>query len=223
MLPELNGKLNGFAVRAPGRHRLGRRPHLRRSAARPRVEEINAAVKAAAEGPLTGILAYTEDPIVSTDIVSDPHSSIFDAGQTMVMDGTHASRSSPGTTTSGATRTAASSSPRRSSSASRRRPEPSGGERVERARHVLEGDRPRRRRRGQRRSSSASTSTSRSPTAARSPTTPGSARRCRRSSCCASAARRSCSSRTSAPEGPRPGALDGAGRPRGSASCSGST
>ena len=49
------------------------------------VDEINAAVKAAAEGPLKGILAYTEDPIVSTDIVGDPHSSIFDAGQTMVI------------------------------------------------------------------------------------------------------------------------------------------
>jgi glyceraldehyde 3-phosphate dehydrogenase len=48
-------------------------------------EEVNAAVKAAAEGPLEGILSYTEDPIVSTDIVGDPHSSIFDAGQTMVI------------------------------------------------------------------------------------------------------------------------------------------
>ncbi len=48
-------------------------------------EEVNAAVKAAAEGPLQGILSYTEDPIVSTDIVSDPHSSIFDAGQTMAI------------------------------------------------------------------------------------------------------------------------------------------
>ena len=48
---------------------------------------INAAVKAAAEGPLRGILAYTEDPIVSTDIVQDPHSSIFDSEQTMVIDG----------------------------------------------------------------------------------------------------------------------------------------
>ena len=47
-------------------------------------------MKAAAEGPLKGILSYTEDPIVSTDIVGDPHSSIFDAGQTMVIgDGTH--------------------------------------------------------------------------------------------------------------------------------------
>ncbi len=44
-------------------------------------------MKQASEGPLRGILAYTEDPIVSTDIVSDPHSSIFDAAQTMVIDG----------------------------------------------------------------------------------------------------------------------------------------
>ena len=51
-------------------------------------EEINAAVKEAAEGPLKGILSYTEDAIVSTDIVKDPHSSIFDAGLTMVMEGT---------------------------------------------------------------------------------------------------------------------------------------
>ena len=49
---------------------------------------VDHAVKAAAEGPLEGILSYTEDAIVSTDIVGDPHSSIFDAGQTMVMDGT---------------------------------------------------------------------------------------------------------------------------------------
>ena len=68
-----------------GPDRLGRRPRLhdRRPARRP--TQINAAVKAAAEGPLKGILAYTEDPIVSTDIVGDPHSSIFDAGQTMVI------------------------------------------------------------------------------------------------------------------------------------------
>ena len=48
-------------------------------------ERVNAAVKAAAEGPMKGILSYTEDPIVSTDIVQDPHSSIFDAGQTMTI------------------------------------------------------------------------------------------------------------------------------------------
>ncbi|HWC09342.1 MAG TPA: type I glyceraldehyde-3-phosphate dehydrogenase, partial [Solirubrobacterales bacterium] len=48
-------------------------------------DQINAALKAAAEGPMKGILAYTEDPIVSTDIVGDPNSSIVDAGSTMVI------------------------------------------------------------------------------------------------------------------------------------------
>jgi glyceraldehyde 3-phosphate dehydrogenase len=47
--------------------------------------EVNAAMKKAAEGPLRGILRYTEDPIVSTDIVTDPHSSIFDGGITKVI------------------------------------------------------------------------------------------------------------------------------------------
>ena len=90
VLPELNGKLNGFAMRAPVADRLGRRPRLHALRSRPTPTQINAAVKAAAEGPLKGILAYTEDAIVSTDIVGDPHSSIFDAGQTMAIgDGKH--------------------------------------------------------------------------------------------------------------------------------------
>ena len=50
-------------------------------------EEVNAAMKEAAAGPLDGILRYTEDPIVSTDIVTDPYSSVFDAEQTTVVDG----------------------------------------------------------------------------------------------------------------------------------------
>ena len=50
-------------------------------------EEVNAAMKAAAEGPLKGILGYTEDPIVSTDIIGDPHSSIFAADFTQVIGG----------------------------------------------------------------------------------------------------------------------------------------
>ncbi len=88
VLPELAGKLNGFAVRAPvitgSVVDLTFTPSKATSA-----EEVNAAVKAAAEGPLKGILAYTEDPIVSTDIVGDPHSSIFDAQLTQVIgDGT---------------------------------------------------------------------------------------------------------------------------------------
>ena len=51
------------------------------------VEEVNAAMKAAAEGPLKGVLKYNEDPIVSSDIVTDPHSSIFDAPLTKAIDG----------------------------------------------------------------------------------------------------------------------------------------
>ncbi|MCB0861068.1 MAG: type I glyceraldehyde-3-phosphate dehydrogenase [Solirubrobacterales bacterium] len=88
VLPDLAGKLNGFAVRAPVI--TGSVVDLTFTPSRATsVEEVNAAVKAAAEGPLKGILAYTEDPIVSTDIVGDPHSSIFDAGCTQAIgDGT---------------------------------------------------------------------------------------------------------------------------------------
>jgi glyceraldehyde 3-phosphate dehydrogenase len=86
VLPELDGKLNGVAVRAPVA--TGSMVDLVFTASgETSVEEVNAAARDAAEGPLRGILAYTEDPIVSTDIVGDPHSSIFDAGQTMVLDG----------------------------------------------------------------------------------------------------------------------------------------
>jgi glyceraldehyde 3-phosphate dehydrogenase len=86
VLPELEGKLNGIAVRAPVA--TGSVVDLVCNVSRETsVEEINAAAKEAAAGPLAGILAYTEDPIVSTDIVQDPHSSIFDAGQTMVLEG----------------------------------------------------------------------------------------------------------------------------------------
>jgi len=86
VLPELNGKLSGMAVRAPVA--TGSVVDLTFQASRDTtVEEINSAVAEAAAGPLAGILAYTEDPIVSTDIVKDPHSSIFDSEQTIVMDG----------------------------------------------------------------------------------------------------------------------------------------
>ncbi len=86
VLPELEGKLNGLAVRAPVT--TGSVVDLVCEVSRETsVEEINAAVREMAQGPLAGILLYTEDPIVSTDIVKDPHSSIFDAEQTMVMDG----------------------------------------------------------------------------------------------------------------------------------------
>ena len=81
VLPELEGKLNGFAVRAPvvtgSVVDLTFTPSRETSA-----DEVNEAVRAAAEGEMAGILAYTEDPIVSTDIIGDPHSSIFDASLT---------------------------------------------------------------------------------------------------------------------------------------------
>jgi glyceraldehyde 3-phosphate dehydrogenase (phosphorylating) len=84
VLPELNGKLNGISVRAPVA--TGSVVDLVFTTPEPLdVDRVNAAVRAAAEGPLEGILSYTEDPIVSTDVVGDPHSSIFDAGQTMVI------------------------------------------------------------------------------------------------------------------------------------------
>ncbi len=84
VLPELKGKFDGYALRVPVP--TGSATDLTFTAAKPvTVESVNAAVKAAAEGPLKGILAYTEDPIVSKDIETDPHSSIFDAGLTKVI------------------------------------------------------------------------------------------------------------------------------------------
>ncbi|BCJ77675.1 glyceraldehyde-3-phosphate dehydrogenase [Catellatospora sp. IY07-71] len=84
VLPELKGKLDGFALRVP--IPTGSATDLTFTAARETsVEEVNAAIKAAAEGPLKGILVYTEDEIVSADIVTDPASCIFDAGLTKVI------------------------------------------------------------------------------------------------------------------------------------------
>ena len=84
VLPELKGKFDGLAVRVPTP--TGSLTDLTFQAEKEvSVEAVNAAVKAAAEGELKGILEYTEDPIVSTDIVGDPHSSIFDAGETKVI------------------------------------------------------------------------------------------------------------------------------------------
>ncbi|OIQ92016.1 glyceraldehyde-3-phosphate dehydrogenase [mine drainage metagenome] len=85
VLPQLKGKLDGFAMRVPTP--TGSATDLTFTASRETtVEEINAAIKAAAETEgLKGILTYTEDPIVSTDIVTDPASSIFDAGLTKVI------------------------------------------------------------------------------------------------------------------------------------------
>ena len=88
VIPELDGKLNGFAVRVPTP--TGSLVDLTVETERATTkEEINAAfAAAAAEGPLMGILDYTEDPIVSSDIVKSTYSSIFDAGLTSVIDGT---------------------------------------------------------------------------------------------------------------------------------------
>jgi glyceraldehyde 3-phosphate dehydrogenase len=88
VLPELKGKLDGFALRVPVP--TGSIVDLTLVAKREvTIEEIKAAYKAAsASGPLKGILLYTEDEIVSSDIVTDPHSSIFDAGLVKVIGGT---------------------------------------------------------------------------------------------------------------------------------------
>lgn len=83
VLPELKGKLDGYALRVPVI--TGSATDLTFTASREvTVEEVNATVKAASEGALKGVLSYTEDPIVSSDIVGDPHQSIFDAGLTKV-------------------------------------------------------------------------------------------------------------------------------------------
>ncbi|OED34218.1 type I glyceraldehyde-3-phosphate dehydrogenase [PVC group bacterium (ex Bugula neritina AB1)] len=87
VLPELAGKLHGMAIRVPTPDgsvvdlvaELGKTVS---------VEDINAAIKSYAEGSMKGVLKYTEDPIVSSDIIGDPSSSVFDALSTMVMDGT---------------------------------------------------------------------------------------------------------------------------------------
>ena len=106
VLPELKGKVDGVAVRAPVPTgsltdfvvTLGRETSA---------DEVNAAFKEAADGPLEGILQYSEDPLVSTDIIHSPYSCIFDSELTMV-NGTNGRRSSAGTTTNGATRAASS-------------------------------------------------------------------------------------------------------------------
>jgi len=87
VLPELKGKLDGYALRVPVP--TGSITDLTiLSKKKVSIEEIKAAYKKAADGPLKGILKYTEDEIVSSDIVTDPHSSIFDAGLVKVIDQT---------------------------------------------------------------------------------------------------------------------------------------
>jgi len=84
VLPELKGKFDGYALRVPTP--TGSATDLTFQAGKETsVAEVNAAIKAAAEGPLKGILVYTEDPIVSKDIETDPASCIFDAGLTKVI------------------------------------------------------------------------------------------------------------------------------------------
>jgi glyceraldehyde 3-phosphate dehydrogenase len=86
VVPSLAGKLDGMAMRVPvpDGSTVDLVVELDRDVT---VEEVNAAVRAAAEGPMAGILEYVEDPIVSTDIIGNPHSSIFDAGGTQVLGG----------------------------------------------------------------------------------------------------------------------------------------
>jgi glyceraldehyde 3-phosphate dehydrogenase len=84
VIPDLKGKLDGYALRVPvpDGSVVDLSVTLGREAA---VDEINAAVREAAAGPLAGILEYTEEPIVGSDVVGNPHSAVFDAALTMVM------------------------------------------------------------------------------------------------------------------------------------------
>ncbi len=86
VLPRLDGKLSGMAMRVPvpDGSTVDLVVELEQDVT---PEQVNAAVKAAAEGPLAGILQYSEEPLVSTDIIGNPHSSVFDAASTRVLDG----------------------------------------------------------------------------------------------------------------------------------------
>lgn len=86
VLPELKGKLDGMAMRVPTPtgSSVDLVVNLKRNVT---IEEVHKAIREAAEGPMKGILQYTEDPIVSVDIIHNPHSSIFDAGCTMLIGG----------------------------------------------------------------------------------------------------------------------------------------
>ncbi len=86
VLPELNGKLDGFALRVPVP--TGSITDLTIMVnKKTSIEEINETIKAAAEGSMKGIIEYVTDPIVSSDVIHNPASSIFDSGNTLVMDG----------------------------------------------------------------------------------------------------------------------------------------
>ena len=84
VLPQLAGKLDGLAVRVPTPTGsvTDLTATLKRSVT---AEEVNAAMQAAAEGPMKGVLEYSTDPLVSVDIVGNPHSCIFDSGLTIAM------------------------------------------------------------------------------------------------------------------------------------------
>jgi glyceraldehyde 3-phosphate dehydrogenase len=86
VLPNLNGKLDGIAMRVPvpDGSTVDLVVELEQDVT---VEQVNAAIKAAADGPMKGILQYTEEALVSTDIIGNPHSSIFDAPSTQVLGG----------------------------------------------------------------------------------------------------------------------------------------
>ena len=90
VLPELKGKLDGFAMRVPTPNVsvVDLKFIAKRATS---VDEVNAAIKAAADGPLKGILGYTNEKLVSSDFNHDPHSSVFHMDQTKVMDGTFVS------------------------------------------------------------------------------------------------------------------------------------
>ena len=86
VLPELNGKLDGVAIRVPTPN-VSVVDLVFEAARDTTVEEVNAAIRAAADGPMKGILGYTDKPNVSSDFNHDPHSSVFHMDQTKVMDG----------------------------------------------------------------------------------------------------------------------------------------
>jgi len=86
VMPELKGKLDGYAMRVPTPN-VSVVDLVALLAKNTTAEEVNAALKAAAEGEMKGILAYTEDPVVSTDMMHNPNSSIVDAQMTKVLDG----------------------------------------------------------------------------------------------------------------------------------------
>lgn len=87
VLPELNGKLDGVAIRVPTPN-VSVVDLVFEATRETTIEDINAAIRAAADGPMKGILGYTDEPNVSIDFNHDPHSSIFHMDQTKVMDGT---------------------------------------------------------------------------------------------------------------------------------------